>query len=213
MRSEQLRLPRLRVRKAGPVSVVLFLKDVETVEPKVLMAQRPNGRWTFPGGKLKPKEYKNPARGGRREFLEETDIFIYTDEDLIEGYRSPIRVAVDRVERNIHFFYAFADESASTDIPKRMEPEKNGPWQYMPIRELPKLVIAGSLHELGAKTDMEIVATEAAYEAEHARTFEEKMRKVRKLQGRSEDSREYGFLEYIHDRDARRYAESISLEG
>lgn len=214
MMREQLSLPKLHVPEAGPVSIVLFLKDTDTYDPKVLMAKRPNGRWTFPGGKLRFCEFRRPARGARREMWEETGIKLYDDECLIESHKSPMRVAADGKERNIHFFYAFSDDFADSDIPIHREPKKNTPWSYIPLRELPKLVAAGRLHKIAVSTDMDIIANESLELVYEIRMEAERERKSSLLslhrRGLLQDSgKEYGFLEYIHDRDAARYTASL----
>lgn len=214
MKREQLSLPKLRVPEEGPVSIVLFLKDADTRNPKVLMAQRPNGRWTFPGGKLRFREFRRPARGARREMLEETGIKIYDEECLIESHRSPMRVAVDGKERTIHFFYAFSDESADSDIPIHRELKKNTPWSYIPLRDLPRLVAVGRLHKIAVNTAIDIIANESLELVDEIRIEADRERKSSLLslhrRGLLQDSgNEYGFLEYIHDRDAARYASSL----
>lgn len=213
MKAEQLALSGLQIPEAGPVAVVLFLKDADTKNPKVLIAKRPNGQYTFPGGKLKAREYKRPARGGRREMGEETGIQIYDDESLVESHVSPKRIAVDGVERNMHFFYAFSDEAASSDKPQLLEPTKNGPWRYVLIRRLPYLVAAGKMHMLAVGTDMEVIAMEAREAALQPRQMRRTERMFKDLARRglyTSHRREYGFLEYIHDRDAARYAATLA---
>ena len=213
MKAEQLALSGLQIPEAGPVAVVLFLKDADTKNPKVLVARRPNGRYTFPGGKLKVKEYKRPARGGRREMREETGIHIYDEESLVESHISPRRIAVDGLERDLHFFYAFSDEAALTDKPQHLEPTKNGPWRYVPIRRLPYLVAAGQMHMVAIETDMEVIAMEAREAALQPRQMRRTERMFKDLEKRGlyrGHIREYGFLEYIHDRDAARYAAAMA---
>ncbi len=212
MKAEQLALSELRIPEAGPVAVVLFLKDAETKNPKVLVAKRPNGQVTFPGGKLKPREYKKTARGALREMREETGISIYDEESLIESHLSPMRVAVDGVERNIHFFYAFSDEAAPSDRPRRLEPTKNGPWKYIPIRRLPYFVASGQMHKFAVSTDMDVIAMEARELALEPRQMRRNALTFKDLAKRGlivAYPQEYGFLAYIHDRDEARYAASL----
>lgn len=201
MLAEQLPLPKLRVPRKGPVAIVLSLKDVETDDPKVLMAERPNGKLTFPGGKLLRPERGRPVRGARREMWEETGIDIVGDDYLIEAPRSPFRVAVDGREKNIHVFFGFSDEFAITQTPRHSEPTKNGPWSYIPVRKLPEFILSGKLHPLVWRVNWQEI-----FEDVHQH-LEERSEDLRSIQKRDEwmdfrhMPREYGFLEYIHDRD------------
>lgn len=208
MIAEQLPLPRFRPPEKSPVAVVLSIKDVES-DPKILMARRPNGRWTFPGGKLRWYERKRPARGARRELWEETGILTYAEDDLIESYLSPVRVAVDGREKNIHVFYCFSDEAASTDIPIHREPKKNGPWKYIPIRRLPYMIADGRLHKLASMVDLNIIVSEAA---DVVQGVAEEMQRENERLKYVPDFREerLGFLGYIHERDAQRFELSNS---
>lgn len=202
MQVEQLSLPRFRIPSRGPVAVVLMLRDVETDDPKVLMAERPNGRKTFPGGKLKrlAGEYRRPAKGGRRELYEETGIVTYDEEDLIEFAESPLRVAVDGREKAIHVFFSFSDESTANDKPIHREPKKNTPWEYISIRSLPWLVGAGKLHPIVTKIDIDGVVAEAREVSAAPKANDELPRFTRSG---------VGYLDYIHERDLHRQMTAV----
>jgi 8-oxo-dGTP pyrophosphatase MutT (NUDIX family) len=199
--AEQLSLPNFSVPEAGPVAVVMLLKDTDTPDPKVLMSERPDGTWMYTGGKLRANERRRPRRGGKRETKEETGIDIYDDECLIEHHLSPIRVATHGVERDLHVMYSFAEECADTDTPELREPDKNGPWRYVPLRELPAMIAAGKTHPFTSRVDLSAIAEEAR-EAVAEDVTEEFAAMGRRRESHPIDPREPGFLVYIHERDA-----------
>lgn len=196
-KAEQLPLP--IIPPAGdPVSIVMILKDTHTDNPRVLISQRlQSGAFGYPGGTNLKSEIRYPAMGAARETLEETGIPIDPCTDLREFPNSPVRIAAEGKEREMHIYYYVADGRGLR--PERREPGKHSPWRFYPVRLLSHLVAQGMLHPFSCQVDLLGVAAEAAsgkrherYRAWIARDLEitEKM-----LGGR------YEFLDFIHDKE------------
>ena len=69
------------------------------------------------------------------------------------------------------------------------------------------------MHMLAVGTDMEVIAMEAREAALQPRQMRRTERMFKDLARRglyTSHRREYGFLEYIHDRDAARYAATLA---
>ncbi len=201
VQAEQLSLPDLTPPANGPAALVMMLRDVHTDNPKVLMSMRlKSGRFGFPGGKLWLSERRKPSRGAQRETLTETGIPIHR-EYLIESRISPLRIAAEGMERDMHVFYCFSEECAPGVRPLRLEPRKHGPWRFVPVRLLPNLVSSGLLHPLAIKADLLSVVDEAQNAAPRQREYEAWMRRDREIDQEIRERR-YGFLAYIHDKEA-----------
>lgn len=155
---KQLPLPNLKVLSKGPVAVFIGIKDVES-NPKILLARRPSGRYTFPGGKSKPHE--NPINTAIRETHEETGWEIYSSEYLISPTNDFVRIAADGFERNFYLFFGFTDECMDNDIPKHLEPDKNGSWEWIQVKDIPSMVLRGDLHPIVLKADLPQIIAEA----------------------------------------------------
>jgi 8-oxo-dGTP pyrophosphatase MutT (NUDIX family) len=159
---EQLPLPRFKIPSKSPVAVFIGLKDVETDDPKLLLAQRPSGRYTLPGGKLKLCEKNNPEKTTIREVREETGWEIFNREYLIGIYvGNPVTIAVDGCQRDISLFFGFTDECMSDNTPQHREPTKNTPWEWISVRRIPILVASGLLHPVLLKANLPEIVAEA----------------------------------------------------
>lgn len=159
MRSEQLFLPRFKVPSKGSVAVFIGFKDIETDNPKILLAKRPSGRYTLPGGKsIKNESHINTAI---RETKEETGWEIFSSEYLISTVDSPVRIAADGYERNMYLYFGFTDECMDNNIPENLEPTKNAPWEWVSVRRIPVLVATGELHPVILKADLDNIVEEA----------------------------------------------------
>lgn len=196
--AEQLTLP-LTPSSGEPVSIVMIFKDTHTDNPRVLISQRlRTGYFGYPGGSLFKNELKQPAKGARRETFEETGIRIDSVQDLREFPNSPIRIAAEGKEREVHVFYYIADQH---DIkrPQRREFRKHSPWRYYPIRLLPHLVTAGVLHPISCQVDVLSVAHNAS-RGKKRHTFKSWIQRDSMIKEKLR-TRSYEFLDYIHDKE------------
>lgn len=199
--AEQLPLPDFHAPSGGPVGIAMIFKDVETDNPKVLVSMRVgSGMFGYPGGKLWRNEFRNPARGARRETLDETGIRIPGDRYLREFGDSPRRIVAEGKEQTMHLFYGFLDEFAPGTRPERKEPGKHSPWRFVPIRILPSLVTAGILHPVTVQMDFLGVIDTVYPNAIRTREFTAWMHRDRQIEEEMRAGR-YGFLEYIHDKE------------
>lgn len=157
----QLPLPGLRVPSKGRVSVFIGFKDIAT-DPKILMARRPNGLYTFPGGKAITNE--KPVKTALREVFEETRWKILSSElainRIING-RETVRVAASGAERNFSIFYGFVEECLDDEAFQHIEPDKNTPWEWISVNKIPSMVLRGELHPLVIKADIPDIVYEA----------------------------------------------------
>lgn len=130
-------------RKSAAVILITFENDI----PYFLSAERRdrNGR-TLLGGKL--EEGETPEVGVLREALEETEVKIFSAEDLISAHpkREYIPICDNGSNFNAHIYFAYFDETAHNQIPKNLEPDKHGEWTWQPLSDLSKNVAAGELH-------------------------------------------------------------------
>jgi|GEM_PF-4842791 len=201
-RAEQLSLPNFNLPSNGPAAIVMMLRDTDTDNPKVLMSMRlRSGRLGFPGGKLWKSERRNPARGGMRETLAETGIRIFHPEYLIESHISPVRIAAEGRERDMHVFYCFAEECTRDDRPMRLEPRKHSSWRYVPVRMLPRYVAAGLLHPIATNADLLRVANEACDVAHQTKEFAAWFHRDQEIERELQEGT-YSTLAYIHDKEA-----------
>ncbi|HWS48665.1 MAG TPA: NUDIX hydrolase [Candidatus Methanoperedens sp.] len=155
---KQLPLPNLKISSKGPVAVFIGLRDIDN-DPKVLLAKRPSGRYTFPGGKSKANE--KPINTAMRETREETGWQIYSPEYLISTGDGPIRVVADGYERDFYLFFGFTDECMDNDVPTHREPNKNSPWEWVLARKIPFLVATGELHPVVLRANLPEIIAEA----------------------------------------------------
>lgn len=159
MGTEQLILPRLKIPHRGSVAVFIGFKDIESDDPKILLAQKPSGRYTFPGGKS--RFWEKPLNTAIRETKEETGWKIYNSEYLISSTNNPVRIAVDGCERDMYIFFGFTDECMDNNTPQHREPTKNTPWEWIPVRRIPSLVAIGQLHPMILKAELPNIVKEA----------------------------------------------------
>jgi 8-oxo-dGTP pyrophosphatase MutT (NUDIX family) len=161
MKAEQLSLPRFEVPHRGPIAVFIGFKDIETDDPKILLAKRPSGRYTLPGGKSKFCDLGKPQSTAIRETREETGWKIFDSEYLISPVNSPVKIAADGFERDMYLFYGFTDECMENNVPEHREPSKNTPWEWISVRKIPYLVATGEMHPVILKADLESIIEDA----------------------------------------------------
>lgn len=112
-----------------PVAVVVLVR-----EGKVLIGERLDGRWGFPGGKQ--QLWEPLFETARRELLEETGL------QLISA--TPFFVADDpEPASGQHFVTAFLLGSAEGE-PQLLEPQKCRGWHWLTIDEIPGPILAGT---------------------------------------------------------------------
>lgn len=195
---EQLPLP-IYPPSGDPASIVMILKDTHTDNPRVLISQRlQSGKFGYPGGANLHSELQRPARGGIRETLEETGIHLTREEDVFEFPNSPVRIAAEGKEREMHIYYYIADGREGMR-PVRMEPGKHSSWRYYPVRLLSHLVSQGLLHPVSCQVELLKVAHQATKGKKEQR-FRAWLQADRRVVEKMQSGR-YEFLDYIHDKE------------
>jgi len=159
MSTEQLSFRRLSIPSKSPVAAFIGFKDIETDDPKILLAKKPSGRYTLPGGKS--RFWEKPMSTAIRETKEETGWKIYNSEYLISPTNNPVRIAADGFERDMYLFFGFTDECMDNNTPQHREPTKNAPWEWVSVRKIPTLVTTGQLHPMILKAELSNIVKEA----------------------------------------------------
>lgn len=114
------------------VSVVIARGDL------VLIGERPDGHWAFPGGKQHRGE--TPLQASRRELSEETGLF------LVEA--TPLYFADCQTDHG-HFVTLFL-EGAADGEPELREPDKCQRWCWLTVDDIPEPRLLGTAQLLAA---------------------------------------------------------------
>jgi 8-oxo-dGTP pyrophosphatase MutT (NUDIX family) len=140
-------LPGLEPDSFTPQSVALLLIKTKNNRPYFLVAKRLSRRGsTIPGGKLEEEETLKDAI--IRETVEETGVHLFSTEYLISAHprRKGILICDNKSNFLTHLYFAFFDEATNEQEPVNIESEKHGDWQWIPLSELPKMIMEGDFH-------------------------------------------------------------------
>ncbi len=127
--------------------VVILVQEIKE-KPQILVAKRKGvNQHTLPGGKVEPGETFGEA--AIREMLEElgpvTEDPHQAEEFLTEAHpKAPILATANGLVR-LHLCFAWFDEMTSRPEIQSPEPDKHGPWRWIPLEEVTNLIARGQL--------------------------------------------------------------------